>query len=99
MCDKCYKTYTRLIYQDHLLYKAMFPQSKLSEIFYKMTRDSRLITCLLKDHEYYEKYIDHRMQEHIDENEMLRWEGEQVPLHEFKKGKKKFIPKKWQRII
>ena len=41
-----------------------------------------------EDHEYYEKYIDHQMQEHIDENEMLRWEGEQVPLHEFKKGKK-----------
>ena len=38
-----------------------------------------------EDHEYYEKYIDHQMQEHIDENEMLRWEGEQVPLHELKK--------------
>ena len=41
-----------------------------------------------KDHEYYEKYIDHQMQEHIDENEMLRWEGEQVSLHELNKGKK-----------
>ena len=30
-------------------------------------------------------YIDERMKEHIDENEMLRWEGEQVPLHELKK--------------
>ena len=28
------------------------------------------------------------MQEHIDENEMLRWEGEQVSLHELNKGKK-----------
>tara|TARA_R100000655_G_C2963900_1_gene189325 strand:- start:145 stop:354 length:210 start_codon:yes stop_codon:yes gene_type:complete len=41
-----------------------------------------------EDHEYYEKYIDHQMQEHIDDNEMLRWEGEEVPLHELKKGKK-----------
>lgn len=33
-------------------------------------------------------YIDERMKEHIDKTEMLRWEGEQVPLHEFNKGKK-----------
>ena len=33
-------------------------------------------------------YIDERMKEHIDETQMLRWEGEQVPLHELNKGKK-----------
>tara|TARA_Y100001970_G_scaffold206949_1_gene252085 strand:- start:6 stop:215 length:210 start_codon:yes stop_codon:yes gene_type:complete len=41
-----------------------------------------------EDHEYYEKYIDHQMQEHIDDNEILRWEGEEISLHELKKGKK-----------
>ena len=41
-----------------------------------------------KDHEYYEKYIDYQMQEHIDEEQMLHWEGEQIPLSELRKGKK-----------
>lgn len=30
-------------------------------------------------------YIDEHMKEYIDDNEILRWEGEQVSLHELKK--------------
>ena len=30
-------------------------------------------------------YIDEHMKNYIDEKQILRWEGEQVPLHELKK--------------
>tara|TARA_R100000781_G_C4041094_1_gene113993 strand:+ start:333 stop:578 length:246 start_codon:yes stop_codon:yes gene_type:complete len=33
-------------------------------------------------------YIDEHMKNYIDEKQILRWEGEQVSLHELNKGKK-----------
>ena len=54
-------------------------------LFPTQTKSTNLITE--EDHEYYERYIDHQMQEYIDEEQMLRWEGEQVPLRSFLKDK------------
>lgn len=55
-------------------------------LFPSQIKSTNLITE--EDHEYYERYIDHQMQEHIDEEQMLHWEGEQIPLSELRKGKK-----------
>ena len=56
-------------------------------LFPTQTKSTNLITE--EDHEYYERYIDHQMQEYIDEEQMLRSEGEQVPLRSFLKDKEK----------
>tara|TARA_R100000234_G_C5002015_1_gene180743 strand:- start:2923 stop:3078 length:156 start_codon:yes stop_codon:yes gene_type:complete len=40
-----------------------------------------------EEYEYTEKYIDHQMQEYIDEQHLVHWEAEAVKLKELKDKK------------
>ena len=51
----------------------------------KQIQKQKLLHLSDEETRFEDWYIDERMKEHIDETEMLRWEGEQVPLHELKK--------------
>lgn len=51
----------------------------------KQIQKQKLLHLSDQEERFDDWYIDERMKEHIDETEMLRWEGEQVPLHELKK--------------
>ncbi len=40
-----------------------------------------------EEYEYTEKYIDHQMQEYIDEQHLVHWEAEAINLKELKDKK------------
>jgi len=51
----------------------------------KQIQKQKLLHLSDQEERFDDWYIDERMKEYINETEMLRWEGEQVPLHELKK--------------
>jgi len=51
----------------------------------KQIQKQKLLHLSDQERRFDDWYIDERMKEYINETEMLRWEGEQVPLHELKK--------------
>ena len=52
----------------------------------KQIQKQKSLQLLDEETRFDDWYIDERMKEHIDETEMLRWEGEQVSLRELNKG-------------
>jgi len=51
----------------------------------KQIQKQKLLHLSDQEERFDDWYIDERMKEYINETKMLRWEGEQVPLHELKK--------------
>lgn len=51
----------------------------------KQIQKQKSLQILDEETRFDDWYIDEHMKEYIDDNEILRWEGEQVSLHELKK--------------
>ena len=47
---------------------------------------SEILTQEQNEEKFYDWYIDEQMKNYIDEKDIVRWEGEEVSLHELKKG-------------
>ena len=51
----------------------------------KQIQKQKSLQILDEETRFDDWYIDEHMKEYSDDNEILRWEGEQVSLHELKK--------------
>lgn len=58
----------------------------LYSIMTKQIQKHKSSQILDEEEKFDDWYIDEHMKNYIDDKEMLRWEGEQVPVHELNKG-------------
>ena len=58
----------------------------LYSIMTKQIQKHKSSQILDEEQRFDDWYIDEHMKNYIDEEKMLRWEGEQVPVHELNKG-------------
>lgn len=58
----------------------------LYSIMTKQIQKHKSSQILDEEEKFDDWYIDEHMKNYIEEEKMLRWEGEQVPVHELNKG-------------